>query len=101
LHRFAEVHMSAATSLRTPLLRVLVATCALLLLPAVAMQFTRQVQWGAGDFLAAGALLFLTGGAMVVASRAARSMPQRVGSVGLLALAALLVWAELAVGVFH
>lgn len=93
--------MSAATSLRAPLLRVLVAACALLLLPAVAMRFTRQVQWGAGGFLAAGALLFLAGGAMVLASRAARSMPQRLGSVGLLVLASLLVWAELAVGVFH
>lgn len=92
--------MNADTSLRTPLLRVLIATCALLLLPAVAMEFTSQVQWGAGDFLAAGSLLFLTGAAMVLASRVARSRLQRMGWVGLLALAFLVVWAELAVGVF-
>lgn len=92
--------MNSINLLRTQLLSVLAATCALLLLPAVAMQFTREVQWGPGDFLAAGGLLFLTGAAMVLAHRLARSRPQRVALVSALALALVLVWAELAVGVF-
>lgn len=92
--------MKAAPSLRKPLLRVLIATFALLLVPAVTMQFTREVRWGGGDFLAAGGLLFLTGPGMVLASRVGRSKLERAGLIALLALALLLVWAELAVGIF-
>ena len=49
------------STIRAPLardiVRIVLGTAVLLLVPLVAMQFTRQVDWGPGDFLAAGALL--------------------------------------------
>jgi hypothetical protein len=53
--------------LTAPIRRVLMGTAAILLVPLVAMRFTREVNWGPLDFVAA---------------------------------AVLLLWAELAVGVF-
>lgn len=73
---------------------------AVLLVPAVAMQFTHEVNWGAGDFLAAALLLGLAGFGLEVAARLPRRRWRRRGA--LLVVAALaLVWAELAVGIFR
>ncbi len=80
--------------------RVGLATTLLLLVPAVAMQFTAEVAWGPGDFAAAAVLLFAAGMAWVLGSRGARSVRQRL-ALGLLVFGTLAgVWAELAVGVF-
>ena len=81
--------------------RVLLATLAILLVPAVAMRFTDEVNWGPGDFLAGGALLAGTGLAYVLAKRRIAGRPGRVLLGALLAFGLLLVWAELAVGIFH
>ncbi|QOY96778.1 hypothetical protein IM543_20325 [Massilia sp. UMI-21] len=70
------------------------------MIPLLAMQFTSEVNWTGGDFVAAGILLFAAGLAVVVASRMARSRLQRLALVGLVALAFVYVWAELAVGIF-
>ena len=72
----------------------------ILLLPAAAMQFTAEVNWGPGDFVAAAALLGLTGLAIEGAVRIVRTPLRRAVLVaGVLALL-LVVWAELAVGMF-
>ena len=81
--------------------RVLLATVAILLVPAVAMRWTDEVNWSAGDFLVGGALLAGTGIAWVLAARRVKRLPGRVLVGGLLAAGLLLVWAELAVGIFH
>lgn len=81
--------------------RVAAATAALLLLPAFARLFTAEVNWGPGDYLVAAVLLFGAGMTYVLAARHARTKQQR-GVAALLVLTALaLVWAELAVGLFH
>jgi uncharacterized membrane protein YgdD (TMEM256/DUF423 family) len=80
---------------------VLLATLAILLVPAVAMRFTHEVNWGPGDFLVGGALLAGTGLAYVLTKRRVAGRPGRLLLGGLLALGLLLAWAELAVGVFH
>lgn len=72
----------------------------LLLLPLLAMQFTRQVNWGVEDFIAAALLL---GGASLALEATVRlvrgAMPRMLlGLTILLALA--LIWAQLAVGIF-
>ncbi|MBQ5950095.1 hypothetical protein [Massilia sp. ST3] len=83
------------------LLRVVLATACLLLVPLVAMQFTREVNWTGSDFVVAGILLGGTGCAWVLLSRLVRA-PRERKLLGLVLLGALLVtWAELAVGIFH
>ena len=88
-------------SLRKPLLGVALGTGLLLLVPAVAMQFTSEVSWGPIDFLAAAALLFTAGAAMVLATRCFERRRHKRLAVAGIGLAFLLVWAELAVGVFR
>lgn len=71
----------------------------LLLTPLIAMQFTREVAWGPGDFVVAAGLLGGAGVGLELAARLRRPL-HRV-AVGLAVVAvALLVWAELAVGIF-
>lgn len=77
-----------------------VVTVLLLTIPIVAMQFTNEVNWGLGDFVIAGALLFGAGMTYCVAARRARSRMQRF-AIAMLVLTVLgVVWAELAVGLF-
>lgn len=91
--------MSAA-NLRRPLLIVAAATGLLLLLPAVAMQFTAEVAWGPGDFIVAGSLLFGTGALAVLGLNHVEGTGRRVGLIIGLAVVLAVVWAELAVGLF-
>jgi hypothetical protein len=74
------------------------AAAALLLAPAVAMRFTAQVDWGAEDFLFAGALLGLAGLALEATLRLSRSWPYRLGAGFAVAAAFLILWADAAVG---
>jgi len=72
----------------------------LVVLPAVAMQFTSEVNWGSEDFVFAVVML---GGTGLALEQTARSRLSRKGK--LLAAAAILftlmvIWAELAVGLF-
>ncbi len=70
----------------------------LLLAPAIAMQFTPEVNWGPGDFLAAALLLGVTGVSLEIAAALPRRQWRSRGTV--LAVAVLLlVWLELAVGI--
>jgi hypothetical protein len=88
------------STLQRPLLGVALATVLLLLVPAVAMQFTAEVSWGAGDFVVAAVLLFGAGAAMVVANRHVRGTARRAAVTVAIATGLALVWAELAVGLF-
>ena len=73
----------------------------LLLIPAIAMQFTREVEWGLEDFLTMGAMLTLACGAFELAVRMIQSTTGRgLAGVAILGIF-LLVWVELAVGIFH
>jgi hypothetical protein len=75
------------------------AVAGLLLLPAIAMQFTDEVQWTAEDFVFAGGIL---GGAGVVVELIAwksGSMAYRAGACLALAAVVLLVWVNGAVGI--
>lgn len=82
------------------MLRIALVTAALLMVPAVAMQFTGEVNWGAGDFLIMGALLFGTGTAYALIARNTASRASRMAVGAGLAVAFLAVWAQLAVGIF-
>lgn len=72
-----------------------------LLLPLAAMTMTEEVRWGVFDFVAAAGLLMGTGTAWLLLERHLRTMKLRLALAGGLAFVLLLVWAELAVGIFH
>ncbi|MBB5711266.1 hypothetical protein [Sphingomonas xinjiangensis] len=76
------------------------AALVLLVLPAIAMQFTDAVRWDAPDFAAAALLL---AGVAATAELAFRLLPPsaiRAGVIGLAVAAAMVVWADAAVGIF-
>ncbi len=73
----------------------------LLLLPAVAMRFTSEVNWTTTDFVFAG--LLLGGGGLLfelVAWRVKSTFGRLLGAAIILGLV-MVVWVEAAVGIFH
>lgn len=73
---------------------------ALLLIPFIAMKFTSEVNWGAGDFFVAALLLLTTGFTLDWIKRRVKSKRNSILLIGMVLLALLLVWVELAVGLF-
>ncbi|SES94158.1 hypothetical protein [Stigmatella erecta] len=71
---------------------------ALLLAPAVAMQFTTEVKWDITDFLVMGALIAAVGGAIEFLVRRSNSPAYRAGAALTLVTAFLLIWVNLAAG---
>jgi hypothetical protein len=84
----------------TAVIRPLIATALILLIPLIAMQFESGVNWSPFDFLVAGILLFGTGLAYEVVIRKVKSRTYRIGICIAIALAFLAIWAQLAVGIF-
>lgn len=74
------------------------AAALLLLIPAVAMRFTAEVQWTGGDFAVVGTLLLAACGAFEIGARLARSRTYLSGVVLAVVAALALVWVNLAVG---
>jgi hypothetical protein len=72
----------------------------LLLLPFIAMQFTDEVSWSGFDFAVAAALLFGTGLLCEFILRRFRSRIHRLLLCGALLVILLLIWVELALGIF-
>ena len=73
---------------------------AALLVPAAAMLVTRDVNWGAGDFIVFGVMLAALCMAVEAACQWLAAPLRRVSAIVLAVLAFLIVWAELAVGLF-
>lgn len=69
-----------------------------MVLPAVAMRFTNEVNWTGSDFLFAGALIGGTGLLFEFALRLSGSSAYRLGAVLGLGTAFLTIWVNLAVG---
>ncbi len=82
------------------ILRLMLATVLVLLVPLVAMQFTDEVNWDWFDFAVMGTLLFSTGLAYELASKKVSTTKYRAVIAAALAAMLLLIWAELAVGIF-
>lgn len=82
--------------------RILWTFAALLLAtPWMAMQWTDDVQWGREDFLVFGAMLAVAGGLVEGAVRLSRRRHVVLGAVIVVGAAFVLLWVELAVGLFH
>lgn len=82
-------------------MKIILAVCAtVLLIPLVAMQFTDEVSWGFFDFAVMFALLFGVGLLIDFVLRKIQSPTNRVLLCSLAVVLFLLVWAEMAVGIF-
>lgn len=72
----------------------------LLLIPFIAMQFTTEVKWTLMDFIVAGILLLSTGLACNFVIQKVKNTKFRIAICLSILAILLLVWAELAVGIF-
>ncbi len=82
-------------------LKILIGAVVLILLvPLIAMQFTDEVTWDIGDFAVAAVLLFGTVLVIELVLRKVRSSKYRIVLCVAILAVLLLVWAELAVGIF-
>ena len=70
----------------------------LLAIPAIAMQFTSEVDWGPEDFIVMGALLALACAGYEVATRISSHWAYRAGAAVAIVTCFLTVWVNLAVG---
>ncbi len=82
------------------ILVILGTVVAILLVPLIAMQFTDQVNWTLTDFVIGGGLLLGAGLMLEGILRKFEHSKYKALIVAALVIAFLLIWAELAVGIF-
>ena len=76
------------------------AALSLLLVPFVASLFTDEVQWSGFDYLIMGVMLLILGSGIQWVIQRVENRRNRVIGIGVAVFLFVLVWAELAVGVF-
>jgi uncharacterized membrane protein len=72
----------------------------LLIIPLIAMQLTDEVEWSLFDFIIMGTLLLIIGLMGEIISKKVKKYKHRVILYVVVAITFLLIWAELAVGIF-
>ena len=82
------------------LILILLISFSLLLIPFLAMQFTDEVNWTTADFIVAGSLLLGTGLISEIIMRKTKVTSYRVGLLIAVFIILILIWIELAVGLF-
>ena len=82
------------------IIKISVFVIILLLIPFFAMQFTNEVNWDISDFLLMGILLFCSIFLTQFTLRIATQTKHKIAIVIILTLIFMLIWAELAVGIF-
>jgi phosphatidylserine synthase len=82
------------------LLGIVITVTILLLIPFTAMQFSNEVNWSLVDFVVAGTLLLGTGMLCELVMRKVKNTRYRLVILAGIILALLLIWIELAVGLF-
>ncbi|HYF29219.1 MAG TPA: hypothetical protein VEA36_02550 [Candidatus Paceibacterota bacterium] len=81
------------------LIRLVLVTALLLLIPLISMQFIEGMAWSPFDFIIAGVLLFGTGLAYELISRRGATTAYRIATGLMVATALFLIWVNLAVGI--
>lgn len=81
-------------------IKIIIFTESLLFIPLVAMNFSTEVNWNINDFLVMGILLFSLGSMIELVLRRTKKENSRALLIGTLILIFVLVWAEMAVGIF-
>jgi peptidoglycan/LPS O-acetylase OafA/YrhL len=82
------------------LIGIVILIAVLLLVPLIAMQFTDEVNWKLADFVIAGILLFGAGLVCEFILRKIKTKENRIALIVVTVAVLLLIWAELAVGIF-
>ena len=82
------------------LIGIMITVILLLLIPLIAMQFIDEVNWTLLDFVVAGVLLLATGLICELVIRKVNKIEHRIAICLTILTALLLIWAELAVGIF-
>ena len=79
---------------------IVISVAVILLIPLIAMQFSDEVNWKLADFVIAGILLLGTGLACEFILRKVKNKDNRIALCVAIIIVLLLIWAELAVGIF-
>ncbi len=79
---------------------IIIVVFILLLIPLIAMQFTSEVNWDLADFIVAGFLLISFGMLGDLVLRKTSKFKYRIVAFTFLFAVLVLIWAELAVGIF-
>jgi hypothetical protein len=72
----------------------------LLLIPLIGMTITDEINWSAFDFIIMGSLLIALSIGINLVSTSVKNLKNRFLYIGILVLIFVLIWAELAVGIF-
>jgi len=88
------------TNLTQRLLITFGTVLAILSIPLIAMQFTKEVNWDLSDFIIMGLLLSVTGLAIEFVTRKIKSFNLKIVLTAVILFLLFLIWAELAVGIF-
>ena len=72
----------------------------LLIIPLLAMQFTEEVNWSGFDFVVAGVLLLGTSWLCMFVFQKVKKVKHQIILCALILVMLVLLWAELAVGLF-
>jgi hypothetical protein len=90
--------METSNKLGRSLTILLLITLSLLAIPFIAMQFTSEVNWTAGDFIGMGILIFIIGLGYVLISRTSGNIFYRMATALMIGTTFLMIWINLAVG---
>ena len=82
------------------ILSIVIAIGVLLSIPLIVMQFTNQVNWDLADFVVAAVLLLIFGFVIEVILQKVKKTNHRILLVFALLTVLILIWIELAVGIF-
>ncbi|MFV9552110.1 hypothetical protein [Algibacter sp. PT7-4] len=72
----------------------------ILLIPLIGMQFSNQVNWTIQDFIVAGLLLFSASFTVELFLKKFKNKQHRIIIVSAIIIILILIWIELAVGIF-
>ena len=72
----------------------------ILAIPLIGMQFTNEINWSGFDFLTAGVLLIITAFGINTILNNVKLDSKRFLYIAIVLIALILIWAELAVGIF-
>lgn len=100
LYQLTNTETMMITKQNKRLATILISASALLLIPLLGMLFTNEVNWKILDFIVAGVLLGGTGLALEFILRKIKTKRNRLFLIIGLFLALILIWTELAVGIF-